>query len=43
MDGNTSHPDEDEFIEALSDEMPQVLRRIEANQNQLDSLQALLE
>lgn len=31
MEGNTSHDDEDEFIDALKDEMPQVFSNIEQN------------
>ena len=31
MDGNTTLQEEDEFIEALKDEMPEVLRNIDLN------------
>jgi hypothetical protein len=31
MDGNTTHNEEDEFIEALEDEMPEVLNNIDLN------------
>ena len=31
MDGNTTHQEEDEFIDALKDEMPEVFRNIDIN------------
>jgi hypothetical protein len=31
MDGNTSHLDEEEFIDALKDEMPMVFNKITTN------------
>lgn len=31
MDGNTTHNEEDEFIDALKDEMPEVFKNIDAN------------
>jgi hypothetical protein len=31
MDGNTTHNEEDEFIDALKDEMPDVFKNIELN------------
>lgn len=31
MDGNTSHNEEEEFIDALGDEMPEVFKNIEGN------------
>lgn len=31
MDGNTTHNEEDEFIDALKDEMPEVFKNIDMN------------
>jgi hypothetical protein len=36
MDGNTSNTEEDEFIEALKDEMPEVYNNIKKNFAELD-------
>ena len=38
MEGNTTHNEEDEFIEALLDEMPQVFNNIDKNFNLLDKV-----
>lgn len=42
MDGNTSNNEEEEFIEALKDEMPEVFRNIEGNFTQLDKIEELI-
>lgn len=42
MDGNTTHNEEDEFIDALRDEMPEVFKNIEVNFEQIDAIDALL-
>ena len=36
MDGNTSQNEEDEFLEALKEEMPDVFNNIKSNFDQLD-------
>jgi hypothetical protein len=43
MDGNTTSNEEDEFIDALKDEMPEVFKNIDFNFDQLDSIDALLQ
>ena len=43
MDGNTTVNEEDEFIDALKDEMPEVFKNIESNFNQIDGLEFLLK
>jgi hypothetical protein len=43
MDGNTSHIDEEEFIEALKDEMPSVFTKIEGNLRQIDKIENLIQ
>lgn len=42
MDGNTTNNEEDEFIDALKDEMPEVFKNIDFNFDQLDDIDALL-
>lgn len=42
MDGNCSRNEEEEFIEALKDEMPDVFTNIDSNFEQLDKIQSLL-
>ena len=42
MNDNTSNNDEDDFIDALKDEMPQVFDNIEKNMRQLEDIDALL-
>ena len=42
MDGNTSHNEEEEFIDALKDEMPEVFKNIDANFDQLDKIDDLI-
>ena len=36
MDGNTSQNEEDEFLDALKEEMPDVFNNIKSNFEQLD-------
>ena len=43
MDGNTSHNEEEEFIDALKEEMPDVFRNIDANFDNLDKIDDLCE
>lgn len=43
MDGNTTHQEEDEFIDALKDEMPEVFRNIDINFDQIDDIEKLLK
>lgn len=43
MDGNTTVNEEDEFIDALKDEMPEVFKNIEQNYDQIDNLEYLLK
>lgn len=43
MEGNTSQNDEDEFIDALKDEMPEVFKNIDANFDQLEHMDDLLK
>ena len=43
MEGNTTANEEDEFIDALKDEMPEVFKNIEANFDQLDKVKEMLE
>jgi hypothetical protein len=43
MDGNTTHNEEDEFIDALKDEMPEVFKNIDANFGQIDGIDVLLQ
>lgn len=42
MDGNTTNNEEDEFIDALKDEMPDVFKNIDFNFDQLDEIDGLL-
>ena len=42
MDGNTTSNEEDEFIDALKDEMPEVFKNIDFNFDQLDDIDVLL-
>lgn len=42
LDGNTSNNEEDEFIDALKDEMPQVFENIDKNLKQLDEIDKLM-
>jgi division protein CdvB (Snf7/Vps24/ESCRT-III family) len=43
MDGNTSHVDEDEFIDALKDEMPEVFVNVENHFQQLDQIEQVVK
>ena len=43
MDGNTTNNEEDEFIDALKDEMPEVFKNIDFNFTELDEIDALLQ
>ena len=43
MDGNTTNVEEEEFIEALKDEMPEVFTNIKVNFNQIDKIDQLLK
>ena len=43
MDGNTSHNEEEEFIDALGDEMPDVFKNIDSNFEKLDNVDRLME
>ena len=43
MDGNCTHNEEDEFIDALKDEMPDVFNNIAKNFDQLDDIDDLLK
>jgi hypothetical protein len=43
MDGNCSHNEEEEFIEALKDEMPEVFKNIDSNFALLDKIDELIE
>ena len=43
MDGNTTQNEEDEFIDALKDEMPEVFKNIDQNFEQLDYIDDLLK
>ena len=43
MDGNTTHNEEDEFIDALKDEMPEVFKNIDMNFEQIDGIDDLLK
>lgn len=43
MDGNTTHNEEDEFIDALKDEMPDVFKNIDLNFEQIDGIDVLLK
>lgn len=43
MDGNTSMNEEEEFLDALKEEMPEVFKNIEGNFDQLDKIDNLLE
>lgn len=43
MDGNTTHNEEDEFIDALKDEMPDVLDNIKQNFKELDEIDKLIK
>jgi len=43
MDGNTSHTEEEEFIDALKEEMPEVFKNIEGNFDQLDKIDNMIE
>lgn len=43
MDGNTTHNEEEEFIDALKEEMPEVFKNIEGNFDQLDDIDSQIE
>jgi predicted nuclease with TOPRIM domain len=43
MEGNTSHNEEEEFIDALKEEMPEVFKNIESNYEQLDKIDDLIQ
>lgn len=43
MEGNTTHNEEDEFIDALKDEMPQVFKNIDANFILIDKVDRLMD
>jgi len=43
MDGNTTHNEEDEFIDALKDEMPEVFKNIDMNFEQIDEIDIILK
>jgi len=43
MDGNTSHNEEEEFIDALKEEMPEVFKNIEGNYEQLEKIDDLIQ
>jgi len=43
MDGNTTNNEEDEFIDALKDEMPDVFRNINQNFDRLDDIDVLIK
>lgn len=43
MEGNTTHNEEDEFIDALKDEMPEVFKNIDMNFEQIDGIDVLLK
>jgi predicted nucleic acid-binding Zn-ribbon protein len=43
MDGNCSNNEEEEFIDALKDEMPEVFTKIKGNFDQLDTIDDLIE
>lgn len=42
MDGNTSHNEEEEFIDALKEEMPEVFRNIDSNFELLDTIDEMI-
>ena len=42
MDGNCSRNEEEEFIEALKDEMPEVFKNIEGNFEQIDKVDQII-
>jgi len=41
--GNTTHNEEDEFIDALKDEIPEVIKNIDMNFEQIDGIDVLLK
>ena len=43
MDGNTTHNEEDEFIGALKDEMPDVLDNVQINFKELDDIDNMIK
>ena len=43
MEGNTTHNEEDEFIDALKDEMPQVFKNIDANFVLIEKVDRLMD
>jgi hypothetical protein len=43
MDGNTTNNEEDEFIDALKDEMPEVFKNIEFNFEQIEEIEDLIK
>ena len=43
MEGNTSENEEDEFIDALKEEMPEVYNNIKSNFNKIDEFDKLLK
>lgn len=42
MDGNCSRNEEEEFIEALKDEMPEVFKNMDANFEQMDDIDSMI-
>jgi len=42
MEGNTSNQDEEEFIDALKEEMPEVFKNIEGNFKDFDKVDDLV-
>ena len=43
MEGNTTYNEEEEFIDALKEEMPEVFKNIDGNFSQLDKIDNMLE
>jgi hypothetical protein len=43
MDGNTTVTEEDEFIETLKAEMPDVFKNVDLNFEQIDSIEELIK
>jgi hypothetical protein len=43
MDGNTTQQEEDEFIDALRDEMPEVFKNVDINFIHIDDTEKLLK
>ena len=42
MDGNCSRNEEEEFIEALKDEMPEVFKNMEGNFEQIEKIEGII-